>query len=383
MSIPAMAGNFVLKQTTAEMAQFVQTGKFGLFGSVLRDLTTGKIIGYMQETRALGAAVMLANPATATAAGVYLAGVGVHQVFDTNRTVHRIEGTVGKLSESSKRIEQGIGRVESQLGRMADDVTHTRAGVEMLDKLGMANLALSATGIGVSMAGFAAVAAKIDGVRRAVDGAVGMLHAVSAQIEDVRRDKLRADFSDLKTLAEQMDEAWLLSDSARAETQWHAVAQRAHRLQNRFAERAGNLLSAPEGYAPADPMLDAFALASGVRFSALAACNETAASVDAARDASRVLLGLTGRIGLADLARHQVDCAGVDAGTPEWALALTQASETLRPLARKLREREAALATRSAPLLALEGHGIAPREWLRIAHDETVQPVLFMSSQPD
>jgi len=81
-------------------------------------------------------------------------------------------------------------------------------------------------------------------------------------------------------------------------------------------------------------------------------------------DATTAAAGLTGRIGLADLARYQVDCDAVAAGSPEWALALTKASEAARPLARKLREREAALATRIAPLLTLEGHGLTPRESL-------------------
>ena len=195
----------------------------------------------------------------------------------------------------------------------------------------------------------------------------------------IRREAIEADFSALKTIAEQMDEAWILSDSTRAERQWHDAAREAHRLQNRFASRAENLLAGPDGYIPSDPMLDAFALASGIRFSALAACNETAAGAEAARDASRTLQNLTGRIGLADLARHRVISAAVEPGSQAWALALAEASEKARPVARKLRDREAALATRPAPLLALEDQGVAPREWLRQAHDETEVPVLFMT----
>lgn len=390
MSIIHTAGKFALKQASKEMVTFIKTGKVGPFGSMLRDMSTGKAVGYIQETRAMAALVALANPATAPIGAAYLGATAVQKTFDTNRTAHRIEDAVAALGDSSNRVEASLGRVEGGIARIEDKlepmsggIDHLRGGVEVLNDLGIANLALGAAGIGVSMAGFAMVSAKIDGVRRAIDDVATLIHAVSAQIEEVRRDIIEADFSALKTIAEQMDEAWLLTDGSRAERQWHDVAREAHRLQNRFAGRAEYLLAGPDGYAPADPMLDAFALASGLRFSALAACNETAASSEAARDASRTLQNLTGRIGLADLARQQVEAKAVEPGSQAWSLELTTASERARPVARKLRDREAALATRPAPLLAIEAQGISPRDWLRSAQEETEAPVLFMPAQDD
>lgn len=385
MSITAIAGKFLLDQASTELVGFIKTGKVGFFGSVLREASSGRVVAYAQETSALVAFAGLANPLTAPFAATYLGVSAIHNLADTNRTVHRIENAVGNLGASSSRIEAGVGRLEQGVERIegkidgiGNNVDTVRNGVNTLNDLGIANLVMGATGIGVSMAGFAVISAKIDGVRRAVDGVAELIHALSAQIEEVRRDMIEADFALLKTIAEQMDEAWLLSDTSRAERQWHDAAREAHRLQNRFAGRAENLLAGPDGYLPADPMLDAFALASGVRFSALAACNETAASTEAARDASRTLQNLTGRIGLADLAQHEVQSASIEPGSQAYSLALTQASADARPIAKKLRDREAALATRPAPLLAIEEKGITPRDWLRRAYEEPDAPVLFM-----
>lgn len=385
MSMTAMAGKFVLDQATKELIGFVKMGKIGFFGSMLREVSSGRVVAYAQETRALAAFAGLTIPVTAPFAAGYLGVSAIHNLADTNRTAHRIEDAVENLGASSSRIEAGVGRleqgvehIEGKIDGLGGNVDTVRNGVNTLNDLGIGNLVMGATGIGVSMAGFAVISAKIDGLRRAIDGVAELIHAVSAQIEEVRRDMIEADFASLKTIAEQMDEAWLLSDTSRAERQWHDAAREAHRLQNRFAGRAENLLAGPDGYLPADPMLDAFALASGVRFSALAACNEITASAEAARDASRTLQNLTGRIGLADLAQHQVQLASVEPGSQAWSLALTQASEMARPMAKKLRDREAALATRSAPLLAIQEKGVAPRAWLRRAYDEPDTPVLFM-----
>lgn len=383
-----MAGKFVLEQGSKELANFLKTGKVGYFGSLVREMSSGRILAYAQETRALAAFAGLSNPATAPLSAAYLGVTAIHNLADTNRTAHRVETAVETLGAASGRIEAGVGRleqsaerIEGKLDGLSGNINSVREGVSTLNDFGIANLVMGATGIGVSMAGFAVISAKIDGVRRAVEGVAALINVLSAQIDEVRRDMIDADFASLKTIAEQMDEAWLLSDSARAERQWHDVAREAHRLQNRFAGRAEYLLAGPDGYLPADPMLDAFALASGVRFSALAACNETAASAEAARDASRTLQNLTGRIGLADLAQHRIQSLSVEPGSQAWSFALTEASDEARPIARKLRDREAALATRPTPLLAIETQGISARDWLRRAYDERDAPILFMPTQ--
>lgn len=62
----------------------------------------------------------------------------------------------------------------------------------------------------------------------------------------------------------------------------------------------------------------------------------------------------------------------------DWTLAQAAANQSMRPIALKIRQREAAAITRAAPLLELEERGIKPREWLEAARSETSSPVLFM-----
>jgi hypothetical protein len=50
----------------------------------------------------------------------------------------------------------------------------------------------------------------------------------------------------------------------------------------------------------------------------------------------------------------------------------------MRPIALKIRQREAAAVTRAAPLTALESRNIQPRKWLEEARAESASPILFM-----
>jgi len=374
----ATMGKFLLSHASTELRNYVATGKVGIFGSVIRATRNGEIIGYLQETAATFQLLALANPATAPAAAISLVGSALHSLFDTNRTVHRMEKGVGRLEEGMTRVEAGIDRIETKLDEMDSGIDRANAGIDVLNSLGVANLAVSAAGVGISVAGFAVISAKIDGVRRAVEGLSEQVLAISAKIDAVRQDMIDAEFSELRSLAKLMDEGWLLADSGRAAKQWHEVAFEAQSLQDKFEMRAGYLLGSLDGYIVADPMLDAFALASGLRVAALAACNESEAARLAANDSSRTIDRLTAGIGAADLVRFRLEGSGIEPGSPEWALGIAQIGEDVRPLARKIREREAALATRAAPLSAVEAKGVKPSEWLRAAHEEKEAPVLVM-----
>jgi hypothetical protein len=78
--------------------------------------------------------------------------------------------------------------------------------------------------------------------------------------------------------------------------------------------------------------------------------------------------------------RAALQSTKAEAGSRAWQNAMQQADEEASPLVLNLREREAAVATRSAPLLALAEGDIAPRSWLRSAFDEKEAPLLFLPS---
>ena len=143
------------------------------------------------------------------------------------------------------------------------------------------------------------------------------------------------------------------------------------------------LNGAPHHYLEADPFLDAVSLAGALRVAALAACDESLAAREAAADGARSIERLTGGLGLADLSRALLaKKTSAQPGSIDWTLAQAAANQSMRPIAVKIRQREAAAITRAAPLVALEDRAIRPREWLEAARSETTSPVLFMPAGP-
>ena len=345
--IGALAGQIFLRTIPEHLVQGVNSGQYKVFGSVIKNLATGKGVGFLQEAAPL--ASMAVNGASLSPIGAAAdLGFGVVQVVQ------------------NEAIKSGIARLEDAVG--------------MLQGLGIANLALGATGIGVSIAGFAVMSAKIDGVKRAVHGLADQIGTVSAKIDALQRDAIDVDFAELKSLAKSFDEAWQLSDDA-ATRRWHDVARGALSQQSRFELRTDRVLNGtPHHYLDADPFLDAVSLASALRVASLAACNESLAAREAAADGAKSIERLTGGLGLADLSQGVLEKTTAQPGTLDWTLAQATANQSMRPIALKIRQREAAAITRAAPLIELEERAIRPREWLEAARSETNSPVLFMST---
>lgn len=343
------AGQLFLRAVPEHLVHGVESGAYTVFGSVVREVATGKGIGFLQEAAPL--ASMALNGASLGPIGILAeAGLGVAEVVQNEAIMTGIEN----------------------LQKAAD----------LLQVLGVANVALSAAGIGVSVTGFALMSAKIDGVKRAVHALADQIETVSAKIDALQQDAIDVDFAELKSLSKSFDEAWRLSDEA-ASRRWHDVARGALSQQSRFELRADRALNqGAQHYLAADAFLDAVSLASALRVAALAASNEVIAAQDAAADGARSIERMTGMIGLADLSRARLALADARPGTLEWTLAQADANQSMRPVALKIRRREAAAITRAAPLAALQGHGIKPREWLEAARSETNSPILFMPADP-
>jgi hypothetical protein len=335
-----MIADVLLREVPKHLAAGVESGALNLFGSVIRDTSTGQIAGFLQEAAPL--AKIISSPLT---------GV-VDLAMDAGQLVQ------GEL------LRQGMVRLEQ--------------GVAALSQLASINLALSAAGIGVSVAGFAVLAHRIGRVQKTVDGLAGKIDVIGTKIDQVRQDLIDADLAELKALAKSLDEAWSFASGDRAERQWHDVAKGALSQQERFEFRAEHILRVDRDYALADPMFDAVAFANSLRVAALAACNESNAAHDAAADGAKTIERLTGDIGAAELVRSALAEANVEAGTPEWDRAFSEAKDNAAPTVQRIRQREAAIATRTAPLAALEAQGIAPRVWLAAAREEAEAPILLM-----
>jgi hypothetical protein len=255
------AGQIFLRTVPGHLVQGVDSGLYEVFGSVIKEVATGHVAGHLIEAAPL-ASIMLNGASLGPIRAAADAGFGIVQVVQ------------------NEAIKSGIAVLQDAVG--------------MLQVLGIANLAVGATGIGVTIAGFAVMSAKIDGVKRAVHGLADQIDTVSAKIDALQRDAIDVDFAELKSLAKSFDEAWQLGDDAAAR-RWHDVARGALSQQSRFELRADRVLNgAPHNYLEADPFMDAVSLASALRVAALAACNESLAAREAGADGARSIERLTG-----------------------------------------------------------------------------------------
>jgi outer membrane murein-binding lipoprotein Lpp len=379
----------ILCEIPPELRADLIRGAIRMTGSVLRDSKTGRIVGFLQEAAPLGRLLSSGLTVVGRVAGgpVMMAGmaatVGLQtaslaQGEATRRGVKRTEAAVNMIDGKVDQLGEGISQVQTKLGDMHADLGALGKSMQMLETIGVANLALNAVGVGVSVVGFGVMNAKLGQVQGAIRAIADRIDSISDKIDRLRQDAIDADFSDLQSLTGMYEEGWALAESASAQRQWHRVQQDALVIQNRFANRAQKLLQVTSANLDAaDPMLDAVALASGLRVASLVACNESNLARSIANDSSRQIEALTGTIGLVDLTAHS-DLHGVRAGTVDYDLAMAKARVAARPLLRKLREREAASATRALPLATLEDRGIAPRAWLEAARSEKNAPLLFL-----
>lgn len=334
-----ICANVFLREIPEHLLAGLADGKLQLFGSIIRETSTGQIAGFLQEAAPL--ANWLSNPAWG------LAGL----VQNTGQFVQ------GQL------LLQGMARIEH--------------GVTVISRLNIAGVALSAVGIGVSVAGFAVLAHRIGLVQKTVEGLTEKIDQIGNKIDQIRHELVDADLAELRSLAKALDEAWSLASNARAERQWHDVAKGALSQQSRFELRAEHSLRVEQDFALAEPMFDAIAFANSLRVSAFAACNEVNAACNAADDGVKTMERLTGGIGAVDLVRACMADKKVRMGTPEWDAEFHIAKEQALPTVARIRQRESAIATCTAALPVLQEHGIASRDWLAAAREETSAPILL------
>lgn len=356
-----------------EAATGIKAGKLRIVGSVVRHAAgplKGKIHSYLQETGAAGALLESVSGAgtsfakTTVATGNPIAGAAVAGT----QLASSLGGNV-----QNEIIRRGVKRVESKVDALA-------SGMQTLQNLGVANLALSATGIGVSLVGFGIMNARLSRVEQTLAALSESSDRILAAVERIRQDQLASEFSALRSQVKLFEEAWLMSNQERATQVWLDVAQATRPHQDRFEGRARELLFAmPPEFDLADPIIDALSLAGGLRVACLMACNESEAAGSAASENARQIEALTGTVGKADLVMARIP-SSIDRGSQEWADTLAAAVDQAVPIAQRWRQREAVAATRAAPLAQLAKDGIAPRDWLRKARMEHEEPVMLLKA---
>lgn len=365
-----LGGLFV---ASLEAATGIKAGQLRIVGSVVRHAAgplKGKIHSYLQETGAAGALLESVTGAggsfvrTTVSSGNPVAGAAVAGTQLASSLAGNVQNEI---------VRRAVNRVESKVDNLASSM-------ETLENLGLANVALSATGIGVSLVGFGIMNARLSRVEHSLAILTEGTDRILAAVERIRQDQLAGEFSALRSQVKLFEEAWLMSNQARATQVWLDVAQATRPHQDRFEGRARELLFAmPPEFELADPIVDALSLAGGLRVACLMACNESEAARSAADENARQIEGLTGSVGRADLVMARMPTA-IDRASQEWADTLAAAIDEAAPIARRWREREAFAATRAAPLAQLEHSNIAPRDWLAAARTEQEEPVLLLKA---
>lgn len=316
----------------------VKSGELRVYGSAIRVVANGQIAGFLQETGGLGRLAEQVISKTPVGAAVNLVGHAV---------------TIGQNEQ-------------------------IKAALATMQTLQIANLALGAAGIGISIAGFAVLSHKIGRVEQQVSAMGEQLDRIAKTVDALRQEPIRQDFTRLKTVAEQLNEGW---DLPNPESQWDAVARDAHALVDSFDRRASELLDAGDIDPVAlDPFAEALALAIATRVSARLARGEDVAARRAAVDGTKRLTGLGSRLRLGELALARIG-AEVATGTPAWAEALKRGTDELRPVLAVFREREIAVDSTAAMLAELEQRDIGGRAWLEAARAETDAPLLCLPTQ--
>jgi hypothetical protein len=340
--IAGLLGNVLLRQIPPALAAGVKSGEYQVYGSIIRSVSSGRIVAHLQETGGIGS--LLGSAASVSPLTVLTSGAQIVQ---------------------GEQIKAGI--------------RHMQTGIDQLQHLALANLALTGLGIGVSVAGFFLLNAKIDRLASQMDEVKDHLAELSQEVRGLHERIVGRDFALLRAAAKHRDEIWRLDSEAAATRRWHDLAVALIDLCELFRWSAGSILAkGPRALKAAEPHLDALALASGLRVTSLAAAGEERAAQVAASECGRELEALTGAIGIADLARERLRQANVCMGTPEWSPAFKVATAEVAPVAERLRQREASAATLGAPLKELEERGIRARDWLAAARREEEVPLLLM-----
>lgn len=331
-------GEVLLRQVPPHLIDGIRVGEFKVFGSVVRSAGTGQIKAHLQETTGLA---RLAGQIAAAPLGI--ANIGVDVVGHT------------------------VSYVQNE---------QIKAAVAILQNLQLFDLALGAAGIGVSIAGFAALSARIGRVEEKIDGMATQLEGIARKVDALRADRIADDFSRLRTAVQQMDEGWRLVDP---KAQWREVAREAHALANAFERRALEARDASQFDAlAAEPLMEALSIACATRVSARLAAGDEVVARQAAEEGANALVKLGRGLCLSDIALARLRAKGTMPGSAQWGEALHQVSDEVRTGIEAVRSYEMLAATTVLNLIELDRQQISGRVWLEAARSEEESPLLCL-----
>ena len=327
----------LLRRVPEHLVSGVQSGQLQVFGSIIRSNSSGKIVAHLQETGRLS-------------------------LIASQVPLDPVTGTM-KLAIEGVQVAQN---------------EQIKAGIQVLQTLQNIGLALNAASIGVSLAGFAMLNHKISSLQTEVSSLHDSLRSLERTINDSFAQQWERDCQRLRTLAEQLDESWFLSDGR---TELADIAKEAHFLGNEFHRQAERALVSEVAYLEAIPDLEAFSLATAIRVTARLAMDENEAALETSIGCTQKIYDLVGSMMPSRAAVIELQSEADAFGTGDWERKVTRSRQSLIDPVSRLREIEASSAARGLTLQRLISEGISGRKWLEIAGSEEESPLLIWQSQ--
>lgn len=328
----------------------VASGKAKLIGAIIHDAITGRTLGHVQQTAALGDILKLAMPVVGGAfppLGAVVAGV---QTLASGISIVQNE-----------QIKSRLAAVQSSLG--------------LIQNMQIASLAVSGLGLGVSVAGFAVMNQRLKGISSHLKTLDGKIEKITA---DRRSDALRGIFADVATELETVETLpKRVNKTNAAEAAQRGLAQSAGRLEDMFRQQTDRVQTAAD---PADlEML--WSLAAAIRLcheaglQAMFTVNELAAAQElSARQANR-FFDMTQPLSPDALARL---CASGTKSVEDAKTARRAALPQAEHLVDGLRDSVASIASQSELAAQLLAKGLTGPQYLDEVAEEKTEPLLYL-----
>ena len=323
------------------------SGAYNLTGSVIRDVATGRGVGFLQETGMM----QMALDSITKSGGNPIVGVA-------------------NLALGSASMVQGR-QIKGQLSEI-------QSSMALLQNLQFGTLAVSGLGLGVSVAGFAVMLKRLKGI----ETNLGSIEAkVSKVTTDRRGDEIRMIFADVGTQLEGIDTLSSRTNKvSSAEAAERAIAVSAGRLEALFQQKSDAAQNEPIEIADLDLL---WSLAAAIRLCheaghrALYSIDELSAAKELSERRALRFLNLSQALAPDSLARLCAQGAkDVASFTEARRLAFPQA-ETL---VTGLRETVASISSQSELAAHLIESKVSGSGYLQEISEEKEQPLLFLAA---
>lgn len=183
------------------------SGKITRFGSLLKDVDSGRIVGHLQEAGGMAKALTAFNPFS-----MLTQAVRATSSLAANYQLQQMDAKVEQTLQASLRMS-------NQLHRMDKKIEQTMQLLKGFGGLQVANLAIAGLGLGVSVASFAYIKKRIDKIDLRLDSVQTSLKQIADEQKRIELERLE---TDLNAQLDHAEEAWNHGDGG--QRAWIRVA---------------------------------------------------------------------------------------------------------------------------------------------------------------